>query len=348
MGTKITVIIPVYNAEKYLSQCIQSLLNQSLQDCEFIFINDGSTDNSQKLIEEFKATDQRIKLINQENLGVSIARNIGLELATGEYVGFVDADDYIESDMYEQLYKATKNGECDVIITDFESEIDGQKVITTYPFPVNQTLNRTFIEGELLPHFVKSENLNSACNKIYSNKRIIENKIRFPEKLALGEDGMFNMLFFNVARNMKYINYTGYHYREVKGSATRNLVRYDYFSRALEVYTKDLPSFLIATIGREKVQQLKAIKFIHSVLSYIYIYFTANDNLRFKERFNYVKVMIHHPKVKEALPIYYNEYLSGLGRYERFLLEMIKRKATFALYCATTYSKLRNRRFGGS
>ncbi|MES9697320.1 glycosyltransferase [Bacillus sp. JJ927] len=103
-----SVIIPVYNAEKYITQCIESLLNQTLRECEFIFINDGSTDNSEKIIEDYKKINDRITLINQENQGVSIARNRGLDVSTGEYVGFVDADDYIEKDMYEMLYNAAK------------------------------------------------------------------------------------------------------------------------------------------------------------------------------------------------------------------------------------------------
>src|SRR6476646_4070363 len=98
MSQKVSVIIPVYNAGKYITRCIESLLNQTLQECEFIFINDGSIDDSREIIEGYKQVDDRIILINQVNQGVSIARNKGLYLAAGEYVGFVDADDCIEKD----------------------------------------------------------------------------------------------------------------------------------------------------------------------------------------------------------------------------------------------------------
>src|SRR3954470_7921673 len=104
MSIKVSVVIPVYNAEKYITECIESLLNQTLKQCEFIFVNDGSSDNSSQIINEFKKKDNRIILINQENQGVSIARNNGLKAASGEYVGFVDADDYIDCEMYETIY----------------------------------------------------------------------------------------------------------------------------------------------------------------------------------------------------------------------------------------------------
>ena len=107
-----------------------------------------------KLLMKFKKIDTRIILINQENQGVSIARNNGLKIASGEYVGFVDADDYIEKDMYERLYNSAKENNCDIVISNFESELEGHKVITKYPFPINTSLQKDFIEQEVLPYFI--------------------------------------------------------------------------------------------------------------------------------------------------------------------------------------------------
>ncbi|CAG9613764.1 Undecaprenyl-phosphate 4-deoxy-4-formamido-L-arabinose transferase [Bacillus rhizoplanae] len=343
MSKKVSVIIPVYNAGKYITQCIESLLNQTLQECEFIFINDGSTDNSRKVIEKYKKLDDRITLINQENQGVSIARNTGLHVATGEYVGFVDADDHIEKDMYEILYNSAKQGNCDVVISNFKGEMEGHKVIVKYPFPVNIILKTDYIEQELLPYFLKTENLNTVVNKIYGNKLIRENNVKFPEKVALGEDGMFNMQFFSNATNMKYIDYVGYHYREVAGSATRNISEKDYFKRAVEVYTMELPNVYTGKINKVRVHQLKSIKFINSVMSYIHIYFTPSRDVGLSKRYKYVKNMIRNKYVREALPIYYSEIYSTLGRYEQFIVDLIKRKLTIGLYCAATYSRFRNK-----
>ncbi|MDQ0242555.1 glycosyltransferase involved in cell wall biosynthesis [Bacillus fengqiuensis] len=343
MSIKVSVIIPVYNVEKYIAQCIESLLSQTLQECEFIFINDGSKDKSGHIIEKYQELDNRISLINQENQGVSIARNLGLQLAAGEYIGFVDADDYIEKDMYEILYKSAKRSDCDVVISNFKSEMEGNKVITKYPFPIDTILHKNYIEQELLPYFLKTDNLNSAVNKLYKQKVIKENNVKFPDKVALGEDGMFNMQFFSHAVTMKYIEYAGYHYREVAGSATRNISGKDYFHRALEVYRLQLPETYTGKINKTKIQQLKSIKLVNSVMSYIHVYLTPSKDMSFSKRYDYVKNMVGNRDVREALSIYYNEVYYALGRYEKFIVDMIKRKSIMGLYCATAYSRFRNK-----
>ena len=108
MNPKISVIIPVYNAEAYLYRCLAWITNQSLSELEIICVNDGSTDNSPNILNEFAKKDNRIKIINQENNGASVARNNALKFAHGEFVGFVDADDTIEKDFYERLYNNAK------------------------------------------------------------------------------------------------------------------------------------------------------------------------------------------------------------------------------------------------
>ena len=291
----------------------------------------------------FQNKDSRIILINQENQGVSIARNNGLKVASGEYVGFVDADDYIEKDMYEKLYNSAKENNCDIVISNFESELEGHKVITKYPFPINRSLHKDFIEQQVLPYFIMSDDLNTACNKLYKNKIIKEYKVVFPQKIALGEDGMFNMRVFSHTSVIKYIDYSGYHYREVMGSATRDISKKDYFKRALQVYTTELPQAFINRMDKEKIQKYKAIKLINSVMAYIHIYFKPTKDFAFKKRFKYVQDMISNRQVSEALQVYCSEKYSSLGRYEKLLVNMIKRQSTLGLYCATAYSRFRNK-----
>ncbi len=116
MGKKVSVIVPVYNAEKYLKKCLQSLVEQTLSDIEIICINDGSTDNSLSIIEQFAKSDSRIKIITTQNRGQSLARNKGLEIAKGEYTGFLDSDDYADTTMFEKLYTAAKQNDSDVVM----------------------------------------------------------------------------------------------------------------------------------------------------------------------------------------------------------------------------------------
>src|SRR5690606_38876178 len=136
----------------------------TLKECEFIFVNDGSTDGSGSVIESYKRGDSRIKLIHQSNQGVSAARNRGLQMAKGEYVGFVDADDYVVSSMYEVMYKEAKEEDCDIVLSNMEQEMQGTKVIIEYPLPSGQTLDRFRIQQLVLPYLLKSAQCNAVVN----------------------------------------------------------------------------------------------------------------------------------------------------------------------------------------
>lgn len=107
-NVKISIIVSVFNTEKYLRECLNSLVNQTLKSVEIICVDDGSTDNSPEILEEFKAKDKRIKVIHQENFGPSVARNNALKIAQGDYIGFVDSDDWVDLDFFEKLYNAAK------------------------------------------------------------------------------------------------------------------------------------------------------------------------------------------------------------------------------------------------
>jgi len=119
MEIKVSIVVPVYNVEKYLERCLDSLINQTLKEIEIICVNDGSKDNSDKILEKYSQKDNRIKIINQENSGLSAARNTGMNYVKGEYIGFVDSDDWVDIDFYEKLYNAAKKNDCDIAVADF-------------------------------------------------------------------------------------------------------------------------------------------------------------------------------------------------------------------------------------
>lgn len=112
----ISIVVPVYNVEKYLEKCLNSLVNQTYKDLEIICVNDGSPDNCLDILNRFASIDERVKVISQENAGVSAARNSGLKIATGEYIGFVDPDDWLDLDFYEKLYNAIKKYDADIAV----------------------------------------------------------------------------------------------------------------------------------------------------------------------------------------------------------------------------------------
>lgn len=343
MNPLISIIIPVYNAEKYIEECIKSLCTQTLKDCEFIFINDGSKDSSRNIIEKYSHIDSRVKLMNQENQGVSIARNEGIRLAKGEYVGFVDADDFIEDDMLEVLYKEISEKNIDLIISNFQTQLDGQKGISKLDIPIGKILDKKYIEENIIYKFISSNELNTVCTKLYKNKLITRYNIKFPEKVDLGEDGLFNLRYIIQCKNILYIDYLGYHYREVEGSATRNILTKDYFKRSLNVYLQKLPELTNFNMDNDKVKKLKITKFINEVISNVYIYLIPKNGMKLSRKLQYVKNMIQNKYVMESMPIYIKQNYIYKSRYEKFIIKFIYRKSIVGLYLLTMYSWSRNR-----
>ena len=140
----ISIIIPIYNVEKYLSKCIESLVGQTYKDIEIILINDGSPDHCLSICEQYSKKDNRIIVIDQENKGVSAARNAGLKMAKGEYIGFVDPDDWIAVDMYEGLHSVIKQSDVDMVICGYEyySEDGALDEKRKYPIRENEIINQ--------------------------------------------------------------------------------------------------------------------------------------------------------------------------------------------------------------
>lgn len=343
MSVKVSVIIPVYNCEKYIGECIESLINQTLKECEFIFVNDGSIDKSKEIIKGYAKGDSRIKLINQKNSGVSVARNVGLKNAVGEYIGFVDGDDYIEADYYEKLYNTAVKNCCDIVMCDWKSELNGNQNRLKLPFERNKILSKRYIEKNIYPFFIESNMLNSVWNKLFNSKLIIKYNVKFPVGTKLGEDGIFNLGAFTYANNSYYLNYCGYCYREVLGSATRNGINSDYFNRTLIEYKTNYKEYEKWPIKMEEIQRLKSKRLLNDVISLTYYYFIPNKSNTFIDRYSYIKKMINNEEVCRAIKKYYKEIIQDKGRYEKKIIDNIKNKNTFGIYILTLYSRLRNR-----
>ncbi|MDQ6423262.1 glycosyltransferase [Paenibacillus sp. LHD-117] len=347
MEVKVSVIVPVYNAEKYLEECIRSLLGQTLQECEFIFVNDGSVDGSRAMIERFQQEDNRIQLINQENQGVSVARNAGIEAARGEYIGFVDADDWVKADMMETLYQVAEYHRCDIVFSDYVGELGGRMIAERMEFPTGRLLDRDFIRKEILPVYLESDRLNSVCNKLYRHEVISNYQITFPSGIALGEDGWFNMQALSAANSACYVDYAGYHYRDTAGSATRNSNPAQYFARALRVYREPLPVDYEAAVQHANIRALRSKKLVHSCISLIHHCFEPSNPVSFVQKITDVRKMVHHSELQVALADYATGDHSRFGRYERIILSLMNSKSAVGLYGVTAYSRFRNQKVIG-
>lgn len=170
----ISIIIPVYKVEIYLEKCIQSVINQTYENLQIILVDDGSPDNCGKICDEYAQKDHRIEVIHKSNGGLSDARNKGLEIAKGEYIGFVDSDDYIEADMYEVLYNLLKQYNADVSICNFYTVSQGKITIKNADNGINE-YNRI----EILKEILLDKNIQSyAWNKLY--KKELFDEIKYP------------------------------------------------------------------------------------------------------------------------------------------------------------------------
>ena len=170
----ISIIIPVYKVEKYLEKCIQSVINQTYENLQIILVDDGSPDNCGKICDEYAKKDHRIEVIHKSNGGLSDARNKGLEIAKGEYIGFVDSDDYIEADMYEVLYNLLKQYNADVSICNFYTVSQGKIAIKNAENGIKE-YNRI----EILKEVLLDNNIQSyAWNKLY--KKELFDEIKYP------------------------------------------------------------------------------------------------------------------------------------------------------------------------
>ena len=214
---KVSVVVPVYNTEDYIEKCLTSLVNQTLKDIEIIHINDGSTDNSEKIINQFiEVYSDKIKYYKKENGGLSDTRNFGLNYATGEYIGFVDSDDYIELSMYEKMYDLAKKEEADVVECDFY-----------WVHPNKMKLDNGAEYKNKEDFFINSRVM--ACNKIIK-KEAIDN-ITFPKGLRYEDIEFFYKIIPNITK-IAVLNEALYYYiqRETSISNLQN-------ERTAEIFT---------------------------------------------------------------------------------------------------------------
>lgn len=203
MNPKISIIVPVYKVENYIRKCINSILNQTFTDFELILINDGSPDQCGEICDHYASLDAKVKVIHKENGGQASARNMGLDIAKGDYIGFIDSDDYIENDMLEFLYQNAVKYDADVVECGINI-VNGKNV--------QRIQNNN--EFELGDHVLALKGLldngyrNSVCNKLY--KKEIFESLRFPNKLY--EDGFLAFKIYYLVKKYVFIGKSKYYY----------------------------------------------------------------------------------------------------------------------------------------
>lgn len=215
---KISVVVPVYNTEKYLKKCLESIIKQTYQDFEVIIVNDGSTDNSQKIIDEYIGKYQnRIKCINKENGGLSSARNAGIEVARGSYIIFVDSDDYIKINLFEKLLPYIQNN-IDLVKYKLIKVNEEYKELEKIDGP---TFDEVTGEQGFNKLVFKDILLEPACLYLYKRDIFTKNNFKFLGNAYHEDFGLIPLILLN-AKSMVSIDFFGYHYVQASNSITRN------------------------------------------------------------------------------------------------------------------------------
>ena len=237
MDSLISIIVPIFNVDRYLDECIYSIVNQTYKNLEIILVNDGSTDESGKICSDWEKKDIRVKVIHQENQGVAEARNKGLDIAKGDYIGFIDPDDYIHSRMYEFLYNAMIDQDGDIAICQEEAFEDGKDPVKLdlEEYHFDTVVSKIDVYQKLISFYPSS--ITFVWKKLYK-KEIIENR-RF-QKGKLIEDAFFAVDVLPYARKIIQISDRLYYYRLRNNSISHapNLKTYEDLSEAIEYQTK--------------------------------------------------------------------------------------------------------------
>jgi glycosyltransferase involved in cell wall biosynthesis len=307
----LSIIVPVYNAEKFLKTCLNSILNQTLSDFEVILINDGSKDGSSKICETYAAKDNRIIYVNQINQGVAMARNLGLKMAHGDYIGFVDADDFLEEDMFENLLKPTLNWEFDVVLSHYKVWNNGNYHIPSTNIPTKKVLNETDIKHFILQSFYKGSDplIPSLWNKIYKNGFLKQNNHLFQnQKGVRASDFWFNFEIFQTAKRAIVIEEANYNYNNVISNSIINSFRENQFDSFLEGHKKlmtanEIFKFQIDSSSYFKPFNTNTNQFILSALEskgYVKAYGFVKQILRnqvFRSSFSHINIKKLHVRI---------------------------------------------------
>lgn len=257
---EISIIVPVYNTERFVSKCIESILGQTFEDFELILIDDGSTDQSGDICDKYATKDSRVKVIHQKNTGVSAARNRGLDVAQGNYLYFVDSDDYLESNALEIIYPYFFDSDIDMVCFGFQYRDENYNLIR-----LNEYTQKVLIREELIEEFFKSPNrLNGSCwNKIFRKEKI--SALRFDETVSYSEDWIFLFEAIYCCRQGITIPYCLYNVIEREDSTTRKNVINGMYNIVLgfeRLYRKVLDT-------NKSLESLALNKLIDSIILYI-------------------------------------------------------------------------------
>ncbi|MBT2657089.1 glycosyltransferase [Bacillus sp. ISL-18] len=302
MNYKITIIIPVYNGERYLEECCSALSNQTLKEIEVIFVNDGSIDRTKEILDGISKDNENITVIHQENKGPGASRNVGIEVARGEYIGFVDVDDYPLPSMYEQMYNLANTNHADIVVCGY-IEINGDNSsVKSLDFITGTIFQKQQIREKILKPILRKGGglFASLFNKIYRLSWIRTHGLRIEEKRNYGEDWYFNQLALGRAKKITFIKEPLYKYMRVNPHSLTLSYRHDLFDlhlKSREFLKERMEDWGLISI---EDQFMSNTRFLEKVLEASFNEMSSKNPSNIYKRFLSIKTMINNPEVQYA------------------------------------------------
>lgn len=300
----ISVIVPVYNAEQFLDQCIDSIINQSFRDFEVVIVDDGSTDNSLNICKDYAKIDNRVKVIHQANGRQTKARKTGLAASKGEYVYFVDSDDWLEPQLLEIAYNAVKKDKSDVVIFDAFFNYNKKQIPVSQPI-LSGVFDKKGLIKKIYPKMIYSGRFfyfgvyAAMWPKLMKRSIVVPNMVNVDEKIKLGEDGVTSFAVMLDAKKVSILKGEHlYHYRDNNASLTRSYCPYQFDSVLL----------LIKTL--RKISKDKNIYDLNEQIDYYFMYnihciyyeeFFYKSKKSYAERFRYLRTIFDNKLVRQAV-----------------------------------------------
>ncbi|MDY0277445.1 MAG: glycosyltransferase [Acholeplasma sp.] len=327
----ISFIVPVFNAEKYLQQCINSILGQSYSNLELILINDGSTDNSLNICLKNADVDSRIVVINKKNTGVSNSRNVGLVHSKGEYISFVDADDFLHEHFAALMIQEILNSNTDCVYCNYYLLYNQRSILKTpriktgvYTF---KDINKFFIDDGKLSGIL----FGSVCSAIYKKQLIDSNNVKFDENLKINEDGVFNIEFcLNASLISVSSNLALYYYRQTASSSSKAFTRTIATNEATKIIEKKFNSTMIFPNFKEQI----SARYVSESFWHILKLCSINTGFKYKAVKDELHSILNDDILKEN---YKFINVKEINKYKRVYLFLMKRKMRFSLFFITRY-----------
>lgn len=323
----LSIIVPVYNVEQYIGKCIESIVNQTYKNLEIILVDDGSTDNSGKICDEWARKDKRIKVYHKENGGVSEARNLGIKKSTGEYITFVDSDDDINTDFVDIVIKNIKKEKYDYIAYNVQKYNENTRYIEYKNMLNTSKLSKTEYIDSIISIYYSKNKLKgiygpSRCigGKVFRRKIIEDNKIFFDKEIYIMEDGIFILEFLSHASSILLNNKAIYNYRQI---ATSTSFRYN--NDQLEQYNLILKKFKEYKKNKNDIYNKLCLELLST---YIYrLYLTFPKYKQFQKQYSCI-----NKKCPEIIPSVEKSNYKYLKIKHKMILFAVKHKYVFSLF----------------